>query len=179
MISQKLSMKLEPCNSTQGAPFQYIINIKLYLYLGSFCSSVRGIIIQTKTLIAQSIEFSFRLLFAWVIKVIVKLSQWNLPHIQSNVDVKLSIFFFFENLICWTANKVQRTWLLQPNTFSVEKGVYCKPPSLCQSAPVSDLESEDPCQAKCLPRISFLLIKWKRLYKFYIVFFFCIWSNVR
>lgn len=95
MISQKLSMKLEPCNSTQGAPFQYIINIKLYLYLGSFCSSVRGIIIQTKTLIAQSIEFSFRLLFAWVIKVIVKLSQWNLPHIQSNVDVKLSIFFFF------------------------------------------------------------------------------------
>lgn len=99
MISQKLSMKLEPCNSTQGAPFQYIINIKLYLYLGSFCSSVRGIIIQTKTLIAQSIEFSFRLLFAWVIKVIVKLSQWNLPHIQSNVDVKLSIFFFFLEIL--------------------------------------------------------------------------------
>ena len=80
---QILSMKLEPCNSTQGAVFHSTINIKLYLYLGS-CSSLGGIIVQTKTFncfkLLNCLDY---FLFVEIIKLITKLSQWNLSHTQS------------------------------------------------------------------------------------------------
>ena len=65
----------------------------------------------------------------WEIEPMKLTTYSELQIILFNANVKPSICYH-EKTICWTANKVQRTWVLQPNTFSMEKGVYCKLPSL-------------------------------------------------
>lgn len=60
----------------------------------------------------------------------VKLTTYSkLQMILFNAVIKLSICYY-EKPTCWIANKVQRTWVLQFNIFSMEKGVYGKLPSL-------------------------------------------------
>lgn len=134
MTLQKLSMKLEPCNSTHSAVFHGIINIKPYLYLGFFCSSVGEITVQTKTFncfeLSNCLDYFFTSNKTNRETKPVKLATYSeLQIILFSADVKLSICYH-EKPICWTANKVQRTWVLQSGTFSTEKGVYCKLPSL-------------------------------------------------
>lgn len=138
MTLQKLSMKLEPCNSTHAAVFHCRININLYLYLGSFCSSVGGITVQTKTfncsMLSDCLDFFFISNKTNRETKPVKLATYSELQISLfSADVTLSICYH-EKPICWTANKVQRTGVSQPSTFSTEKGVYCKLPSL---APIS------------------------------------------
>lgn len=97
--------------------------------------------------------------------------------ISLDADTKQSIYFH-EKPICWTANKVQRTWFLQLNTLWRKVSIAnCF--LFCQLAPASDSQGEDPCQRKCLLRPFFLLRnEKKKLHLVSIALLFCFKSDV-